>query len=133
MKREGSGSESGSGPVRQRHGSADPDPDPHQNVMDPEHSCTLVRTDCSRLLPPRRGGTCPTTRPQRWTSIWTSWSSGRTGSCSSAHRPSTGGQFRAFHLKINFPFLDFLEFRENGELLLGTSSSTGGQFQAFHL
>ncbi len=31
----------GSGSISQRHGSEDPDPDPHQNVMDPEHRCSL--------------------------------------------------------------------------------------------
>ncbi len=81
---------------------------------------THVWTGCSRLLPTRRGGTCPTTRRQRWTSIWTSWSSERTGSCSSAHQPSTGGQFRAFHLKIipishNFNFLKFITVYLNGQ------------------
>jgi hypothetical protein len=33
---------SGSGSISQRHGSADPDPDQHQNVMDPQHCCTVT-------------------------------------------------------------------------------------------
>jgi hypothetical protein len=32
----------GSGSISQRHGSEDPDPDPPQNVIDPQHCCTVL-------------------------------------------------------------------------------------------